>query len=61
MTDDDLINNPGFHQTVQSHRATITDATYARSLRPPIALAITFVTLGLIGLWIISQLVAHGG
>ena len=59
--DDELINNPAFHQAVRSHRITITDATYTRSHRNPIGLVITAVAIGLIGLWIISQLVACGG
>ena len=48
MRDDDLINNPAIHLAVQAHRATLTDATYARSHRNPIGLVL--VAIGVISL-----------
>ena len=57
--DDDLIDNPAFHLAVRSHRITITNATYARSHRTPIGLVLA--AIGLIGLWLISQLVVRSG
>jgi hypothetical protein len=61
LRDDELINNPAFHQAVRTHRATLTGAAAARSRRWPIGLVLIAIGVISVILIVLFSLIRLGG